>query len=208
MRIIAIVGSYRKGGVVDRAVDAILAAARDEGAKTTKVYLVDRHIEYCTNCRTCTQQPGPERGECVLDDDVRGLLDEIERSDAIVLGSPMNFGTVTAVTKTFIERLVCYAHWPWGGMVPKTRGAKKDKPAVVVAASAAPALLSRMTSGMVGLMKKTAGLLGAKPVGVLFVGVAAMRQQTQLSERTLRKARRLGRRLVAKSVLHSAAGPG
>jgi len=198
LKITAIVGSYRKGGVVDSAVDAVLAAARDEGAETAKIYLVDRHIEYCANCRTCTQQPGSERGDCVLDDDVRGILDEIARSDAVVLGSPMNFGTVTAVTKAFIERLVCYAHWPWGGMAPKIRSTRKDKRAVVVASSAAPALLARMTSGMVGLMKKAVGLLGAKPAGVLFVGIAAMQQQPRLSERTLRKARRLGKRLASK----------
>lgn len=198
MRITAIVGSYRKGGVVDSAVDAVLAAAREEGAETTKIYLIDRRIEYCTNCRTCTQAPGPERGDCVLDDEVRDVLDQIARSDAIVFGSPMNFGTVTAVTKAFIERLVCYAHWPWGATAPKIRSTQKDKKAVVIGSSAAPAFLARMTSGMVGLMKKAAGLLGAKPVGVLFVGLAAVAQQPRLSERALRKARRLGKRLVSK----------
>jgi len=198
MRITAIVGSYRKGGVLDSAVDAVLAAAKEEGAETTKIYLVDRRIEYCTNCRTCTQPPGPDRGDCALDDEVRDVLDQIARSDAIVFGSPMNFGTVTAVTKAFIERLVCYAHWPWGAMAPKIRSTQKDKKAVIVGSSAAPAFLARTTSGMVGLMKKAAGLLRAKPVGVLFVGLAAVEQQPRLGERTLRKARRMGKRLVSK----------
>jgi multimeric flavodoxin WrbA len=42
------------------------------------------------------------------------ILDEIAASDAVVLASPMNFWTVTALMKRFIERLVCFAYWPWG----------------------------------------------------------------------------------------------
>ena len=80
-----------------------------------KIYLIDKHIEFCANCRTCTQQEGQTRGQCSTIDDMRGILDEIERPDAIVLASPMNFWTVTAIMKRFIERLVCYAYWPWGG---------------------------------------------------------------------------------------------
>ena len=56
-RILGIVGSYRKGGVIDSMVIEALAAAREHGAETEIVYLIDKHIEFCTNCRTCTQQP-------------------------------------------------------------------------------------------------------------------------------------------------------
>ena len=127
MRVIAILGTYRKGGVIDTAVDEILASAREVGAETTKLHLIDKHIEFCTNCRTCTQQEGPRHGECTLVDDMSGILDEIDRSDAIVLASPMNFWTVTAVMKRFIERLVCYAYWPWGSLGPKMRSKSRNR---------------------------------------------------------------------------------
>jgi multimeric flavodoxin WrbA len=51
---------------------------------------------------------------------------------AVMLGSPMNFWTVTALMKRFIERLVCYAYWPWGIVAPQTRKGPRDKRAVVV----------------------------------------------------------------------------
>jgi len=142
MRITAIVGSYRKGGIIDTAVDEILTSAREEGAEVSKIYLIDKQIEFCTNCRTCMQQDGPKRGECPIVDDMGSVLDEIERSDAVVLASPMNFGTVTAVMKRFIERLACLAYWPWGANAPKMRNRLKQKRAVVVASSAAPALIA------------------------------------------------------------------
>ncbi len=196
MKITAILGTYCKGGVIDTAVDEILASAREAGAETSKLYLIDQQIEFCTNCRTCTQQKGLNRGVCPLVDDMSKILEEIERSDAIVLASPMNFWTVTAVTKRFIERLVCFAYWPWGKPAPTVRKKQKLKCAVVVVSSAAPSLLARLMTRMVGLLKSSAGLLGAKTVGVLFIGLAAGQPEQDIGERARRKARRLGKKLV------------
>lgn len=53
----------------------------------------------------------------------------------------MNFGTITAVMKKFIERLVCFAYWPWGMNAPKIRLDNKTRFAVLVASSAAPSLI-------------------------------------------------------------------
>jgi hypothetical protein len=201
MKIVAIVGTYRKGGVVDTTVDEILAAAEEKGAETQKIYLIDQQIEFCTNCRTCTQPPGLKRGACIHDDDMAVILDAVEKADALVIGSPMNFGTVTALTKRFIERLVCFAHWPWGNGAPKIRDSRKPRSAVVVASSAAPAIIARFSSRMVKLLRDAAGLLGAKTVGVVFVGLAAGEKHQSIGRRTLEKARRLGQRLVQKAAL-------
>lgn len=199
IKVIAIVGSYRKSGVIDTTIDEILSSAKKEGAETGKIYLIDKHIEFCTNCRTCTQQEGFERGKCIIEDDMNSILDELQDADAdaIVLGSPMNFGTVTAVMKKFIERLVCFAYWPWGMNAPKIRADKKTKYAVVVASSAAPSLLARLSSKLVKLLKDAAGLLGARTIGVLFVGLAAKNKQQDIGERTRMKARRFGKKLAS-----------
>ncbi len=125
IKLLAIVGSYCKGGMIDAAIDEMLAAAHESGADTAKIYLLDKHIEFCTNCRTCTQQVGETRGICIFNDDMTGVLEEIERSDVLVLGSPVNFWTVTAVMKRFVERLICLAYWPWGASAPKPRITKK-----------------------------------------------------------------------------------
>jgi multimeric flavodoxin WrbA len=197
IRITAIIGSYRKGGIIDSAVDEILASAREEGAETVKVYLMDKHIEFCTNCRTCTQQLGQKRGECPIEDDMCSILDEIERSDAIVLASPMNFGTVTALMKRFIERLVCFSYWPWGKAAPRIRNKLINKRAVIVSSSAAPSFMARLMTGIIGLMKKVSELLGARTVGVLFIGLAARRQRQEIGKRARKKSRRLGKILIA-----------
>ncbi len=198
VKVTAIVGTYRKGGMVDSAVDEILASAKEEGAEVSKIYLIDKGIEFCSNCRTCTQKPGQRRGECPKKDEMNSILEEVEKSDAIILASPMNFWTVTAIMKRFMERLVCFAYWPWGQAAPKTRDTRRDKRAVVVASCAAPAILARLRTRMSGLLKTAADLLGAKTVGVLYMGFAAMKEDQTLSERNRKKARLLGKKLVGR----------
>ncbi len=195
-KVTAIVGTYRKGGIIDTAVDEILASAREQGALVEKIHLTDTRIEFCTNCRTCTGQTGRERGTCPLSDDMAGILDKIEQSDALVLASPMNFGTVTAIMKRFIERLICYACWPWGAMAPRKRTRENTKRAVLISSSAAPAFLARYTTRITGLLKQAADLMGARTTGVLFIGLAARKQHQDIGARARRKARRLGRKLV------------
>ena len=196
VRIAAIIGSYRKGGMVDQAVDELLASAREEGARVSKVYLVDTQIEFCTNCRLCAQQEGAARGICPVADQMAAVLDLVEDSDAVILASPTNFGTVTAVMKRFIERLVCYAYWPWGMAAPKARSKELPRRAVLIASSAAPAFLARFLTPIVKLLKQAAGLLGARSVGVLFIGLAAREERQGLDAGARKKARLLGKRLA------------
>jgi len=197
-KVAAIIGTYRKGGVIDTAVGEILAAAEQEGAETKRIYLIDKRIQFCTNCRTCTQEKGQGREKCCIhDDDMESILDELEGSDAIVLASPINFWTVTAIMKRFVERLVCFAYWPWGVKGPQFRNKEKDKKAIVVLSSAAPSLVARLSTKSTGLVKKTAGLMGAGIVGALLIGLSAQKPRQELSERTRKKARSLGKKLVA-----------
>jgi len=198
VKLTAIVGSYRKGGMIDQAVDEMLAAAREAGAEVGKVYLCDIRVEFCTNCRLCAQNEGGARGLCPIADELGALLDRIEASDALILASPTNFATVTALMKRFIERLVCYAYWPWGMPAPKLRSRQLPRRAVLVASSAAPALLARFGGSLVKLLKQAAGLLGARTVGILFMGLAAREEHQSPSARDRKKAQALGRKLACR----------
>jgi multimeric flavodoxin WrbA len=197
MNVTAIVGSYRKGGTVDTVIDEVLRAAREAGAETRKIYLIDKHIEFCTNCRECTQEPGTNRGACPLQDDMDAILEAVGEADAIVLGASINFYTVTAVMKKFAERLLCFSYWPWGMLRPRMRSPKRDGRAVVVISSAAPSVMTRLLTGSVKLMRDAAAMLGAKTIGVITVGIAASAPNPGLSLRVMNKARRLGTRLVS-----------
>lgn len=195
INILALVGSYRKGGHVDTAVSAVLSAAERAGARTDKIYLLDKHIEFCTNCRTCMQEPGRERGKCVLHDDLESLLQTIEAADAYVIGAPVNFYNINALTRRFMERCVGFAYWPWGRGAPKIRQPESRKKCVLVSASGAPAWMARWFTGTYGALKGLARLFGAKPIGCLWIGLVN-RQDVALSDEQSTKATTLGRKLA------------
>jgi putative NADPH-quinone reductase len=191
-KVVALVGSYRKGGTVDMTVDAVLDAAHERGAETKKIYLIDQHIEYCRNCRACTQEVGLQRGKCVIEDDVPGILSELDNADAIVLASPVNFYNITAVFRTFLERLCGTVYWPWGQPAPKVRSKELPRKAVLIASMAAPRVFMNIATGAPRALRAAANCLGARPVAKLWIGLAAQSARPKLSESVLLRARKIG----------------
>jgi putative NADPH-quinone reductase len=208
-KILALDGSYRRGGITDQLVDAVLAAAEAAGAETERVHLIERPIAFCMNCRTCAAEPlesAPLRGTCLVDDGMAALLARVDAADGLVLAAPVNFGGVTAVTKRFMERLICYSYWPWGQPAPKLRrdlaeGKGTDRPhrpAVLLTSSAAPTLMGRLMEHPLRELKQTAAVLGCEPVGKLWHGLAAQQPEQTIPAGAQRRADTLGRKLVAR----------
>ena len=194
--ILGIVGSYRREGTIDQAVSSVLAAARIHGAETRKIYLRDFHIEFCTNCRLCTQAPGSAPGTCPLQDDMPELIKEIESADAYVIGAPVNVGNANALTQKFLERLICYSYWPWGQKAPQMRkGGTPAKKTVLITSSAMPAIMGKIFTGSLRGLKLGAKMIGSKPVATIFVGLSAVRKKQELPENFHQKARRAANKL-------------
>lgn len=196
MKVVAVVGTYRKGKTIDTAVDEALAGAREAGAETEKILLTDKHIEFCTNCRACTQTAGPERGRCVIQDDMNTILDTLDAADAYIFASPINFYSVTALMKRFIERLVCYGYWPWG-TYPRMRLKKGRKKALLITSSACPAFIGRIAFRHVfGVLKACAQCFGVGRIKKLYIGTAALTPDSPLNDSGKRCARAAGRKLA------------
>ena len=195
-KILGIVGSYRKNGTIDSLVTEVLSSAAAQGAETEKIYLIDTQIEFCANCRTCTQKPGIARGECIHRDNMASILDQYEHSDGIVIGAPVNCFNLNAVTRRFMERLVCLTYWPWGTPSYKLRRKSKGKKAVLITSSAMPAIMGRIFTGAPRALRLIAEIMGAKPVAFLFAGMSA-KQRAALSNALVRRAREAGRKLAA-----------
>ena len=195
-RILAINGSYRRGGVIDQALEAACAAAAAEGAAAETVLLAEKNVEFCTNCRACTQRPGEKRGDCPLSDEMAALLDRAEAADCLILAAPVNAFNVTAVFRRFMERCTPYAYWPWGAKAPKMR-LKPARRAALISSCAMPSLFGRLLTGAMRALKVTALSLGARPSATLFIGLSSMQEKPELSAWDRRLAAELGRKLAA-----------
>ena len=195
-KVIAIVGTYRKGKVIDSLVSEMLRGAEEKGCTTEKIYLVDKHIEFCTNCRACTQEKNvPARQQCVHNDDMEEILEKIDGADCVIMASPMNFYGVTAVMKKFIERLIVYANWPWDMGAPKYRVKKCTKQAVLVTASACPAIIGKlvfMYRPVYSVMKAAARCFGAKVVKKMTAGLVGMKPEGRITKASLERAYNIG----------------
>lgn len=197
---LAINGSYRDDGCTDRMIAVLRDELRAQGEVVEEIKLRDYPLALCLNCRECTQAPGPQPGQCVHRDGMQALIDKIEQARGLVLASPTNFGSVTAIFKRFMERLVVYAYWPWGQLGPQNR--KRGKPlknAVVLTSSAAPGLLSRLFFQTAKQLKLTAKTVGARPVRVVFVGAISQQPEAMLNRSQVKKLRAAAAALIRAS---------
>lgn len=196
-KILAINGSYRNDGITDQTVEALAQAIAAAGAEVETILLREYPVEFCTNCRACTQQPGAAPGECIHHDGMQALIDKIERADSYILASPTNFGSVTAIFKRFMERLAVYAYWPWDMNGPQFRKAQAPKKkALLVSSCAAPGILGRWLFGTDKQLKMTAKTIGAEVVGTLFTGMIAKERHPKLPEGVRTKIKGLAGRVV------------
>lgn len=192
-KILIINGSYRDNGITDQMVSIAEQALTD--AEVEVVLLRELPIEFCINCRQCTQVSGTALGQCIHDDNMSQLIAKIEASDAFILASPTNFGSVTAIFKRFQERLTVYADWPWGQFSPKMRR-PINKKALLLSSCAAPAILARWQFNTIKQLKMTARVLGAKTTGSTVIGMIAQQPITQISKNSKKKIQRLALRLT------------
>lgn len=198
MNILAIVGTYRRHRTIDALVDRALegATAGRAGDVVDQIRLAERHIEYCRNCMACKKDdPAKPVADCILHDDMEVLLPKLVAADALVLATPVNIGTVTAVMKTFLER-ACWTlakpgHRPIEGC-PAPRTDKPRRAIVLVSAGTVPPILRWFCDDATKLLKSwCASCLGADVVGSLYAGAVLARGV----DRYLPKAYDLGRRL-------------
>ena len=98
-RALGIVGSPRRGGNTEILVDEVLRGAEEAGALTEKVILNELDIAPCRACNACQKT-----GACVQRDDMPALLEQMQRSQVWVLGTPVYWWGPTAQFKTFLDR--------------------------------------------------------------------------------------------------------
>lgn len=122
MQVIGINGSPRKQWNTATLVAKALEGAAAQGAQTELIHLYDLDFKGCTSCFACKTRGGKSYGRCAMQDGLTPVLDKIATADALVIGSPVYFGSVTGETRSFMERLLFpYLTYtvPYGTLFPK-----------------------------------------------------------------------------------------
>jgi len=106
MKIIALNGSPRKKWNTATLLQKALEGAASCGAETELIHLYDLDYKGCISCFACKTIGGKSYGRCAVQDDLTPVFSRIEASDAVILGSPIYYGTVSGEMKSFMERLL------------------------------------------------------------------------------------------------------
>jgi multimeric flavodoxin WrbA len=110
MKIIAINGSPRKKWNTATLLEKAIEGGRAQGATTELIHLYDLEYKGCISCFACKLRGGKSYGKCAVQDDLTSVLKKIEDVDALILGSPIYFTTVTGEMRSFMERLLFPYH--------------------------------------------------------------------------------------------------
>jgi len=103
-KVIAVNGSPRKKWNTATLLEKTLEGASSQGAQTELIHLYDLGFKGCISCFACKTRGGGNYGRCAVKDDLTPVFARIEKSDAVVLGSPIYFGAVTGEMRSFLER--------------------------------------------------------------------------------------------------------
>ncbi len=100
MKAVAFVGSPRKNGNTEILARHTLKAVAEEGIETELVRMAGLDIRPCNACMVCKKKEW-----CPIDDDLLPLYAKAKEADAIILASPVYFGSATAQMKAFMDRV-------------------------------------------------------------------------------------------------------
>lgn len=102
MNILGISGSPTGGSSTDIIINAVLEGASANHVRTRFIRLNEKNI---LPCQSCGKSPYPEY--CFFHDDMDEIFKLMEKSQGIILGSPIFFDSVSAQAKLFIDRTNC-----------------------------------------------------------------------------------------------------
>ena len=119
-KILAVVGSPRKGGNTDLLVQKMAEGAVSKGARVDTLWLGKLNIRECDGCHVCWMGK-----HCSKNDDMLDIYPKITESDAIIFGTPVYWYAPTALMKAFIDRFVYFN-------CPQTRAKIRGKSAALV----------------------------------------------------------------------------
>lgn len=104
MKVIAFLGSPRKGGNTELLLKEVIRGVENSGLSVQVFDLNSMNIQPCQDCGECE-----EKGKCIVSDDMDSIYEAIRIADRIILASPIFFFALSAQTKTMIDR--CQSFW-------------------------------------------------------------------------------------------------
>ncbi len=105
MKVMAFVGSPRKGGNTSKIVDSICVGIKENGHAVEVYYLSDLDNKGCKACGSCQEN---KVEYCAINDKMTAFLPKIADADYIIVGTPVYMLQLSGYTKNFLDRLFTF----------------------------------------------------------------------------------------------------
>ena len=99
-KVLLLNGSPHNGGCTATALEEMAKVFQAEGFEAEIVNVGNKDIRGCIACRKCR-----ELGRCVFDDLVNEVAPKFGEADALVVGSPVYYGSPNGTILSFMDRL-------------------------------------------------------------------------------------------------------
>ena len=103
-KIIAVNGSPRKNGNTATLLNKVLEGAKSAGAEVEFIQLSELNYKGCMSCFACKVITGKHR--CAWQDDLKPVLEKLEKADGVIFGSPIYFMRLDAIMTGCLERFL------------------------------------------------------------------------------------------------------
>ena len=100
MKILGIAASPVKAGNNDQIIDYALKRPKDKGFAAEKISLASNEVKGCIACDLCKDK----KGECSIKDAMAKINKKLIEADAIIVSSPVYFGTISSQLKALFDR--------------------------------------------------------------------------------------------------------
>lgn len=104
MKIVSVQGSPRSSGNSTTIAGRFCATAHQCGANIETFVLNEMTYRGCQGCMACKSS----NEQCVLTDDLTGVLQAVQDADFLLLSSPVYWGDVSSQLKGFIDRMYSF----------------------------------------------------------------------------------------------------
>ena len=106
MNIVVLNASPRKMGNTSQLCKKVVDGAMDGGADVEYIDLYSYDFKGCMSCFACHLKKNLKNPLCYWRDDLKEILKTCLEADAIVLGTPIYYGSISSSAQAFLERLL------------------------------------------------------------------------------------------------------
>ena len=101
MHVVAINGSPKEEGNTFHALKLVTEELEKQGISSEIIQVGNKNIHGCMACGGCSQN---KNEQCIINDEVNGIIQKMKAADGIIIGSPVYYASIAGTMKCFLDR--------------------------------------------------------------------------------------------------------